>query len=41
MTDQQTFALTHPFGGDNIAPYRTISKQPDGNLLCLILAVDR
>lgn len=35
--------LAHPlqFGGEDLAPYRSVTRQPDGALLVAVLAVDR
>lgn len=43
MNDRQQYALLHPLsdGRAGIEPYRTVDLQPDGNLLVLVLAVDR
>lgn len=43
MNDRQRYALAHPLNGTDqpIEPYRSIDRQPDGNLLMSILAVDR
>lgn len=41
--DRRRFALAHPLNepGQDLAPYRVESRQPDGNLLLTVLAVDR
>lgn len=44
MSDRIEYAMAHPLTDpavDDIAPYREIRQQPDGNLLVTILAVDR
>jgi hypothetical protein len=46
MNERQAFALKHPLnsadgGPAAVDPYRTIIRQPDGNLLLSILAIDR
>ncbi len=44
MNGRQEYALIHPLAsGDDqsIIRHRTIERQPDGNLLVIILAVDR
>lgn len=42
--DRLTFALTNPLTGpdrESTNPYQAVERQPDGNLLMSILAVDR
>lgn len=41
--ERLAFALGNPLTSpaDDIAPYRRVDRQPDGNLLVSILAVDR
>jgi hypothetical protein len=41
--DRLTYALAHPLNDStqDIAPYRQVDEQRDGNLLTTILAVDR
>lgn len=46
MTDRLTYALAHPITNPdpaavNVQDYWRIEPQPDGNLLCTMLAVDR
>jgi hypothetical protein len=43
VNERLEFALTHPLDGwaDSVEPYRTVDEQPDGNLLVVVLAVDR
>lgn len=43
MNVRQQQALLHPLSSatESVEPYRTIEPQADGNLLVLVLAVDR
>lgn len=44
MNDRQAYALAHPLTDpdtDAIGPYQLVERQPDGNLLLSVLAVDR
>lgn len=40
---RRAFALAHPLNApdQDMAPYREMAEQPDGNLLLTVLAVDR
>lgn len=43
MNPRQAFALANPVNraSGDIEPYRTVVEQRDGNLLLVVLAVDR